>query len=287
MGAEDLKKQMNEAFKTAKQRADKVINGTSRKLEPGIYVGARPLNCTFPCNVGKHQFVVLVPEAASKFNDAKELGGGTRGIVLGAYNRKVGEQQRLLHEKNSDDDVKPLKDELEGRGILELAVQLEKVDLSKQTKGVDELIPELVSAAKRYENEELKRNQNVPYPPFSGQFGKNCINSNSWSQSLVEHTIGKGVVKEDFDGADNCSENRIPAHYFKLEAPMTPMPPKTAPNVANSQKTYVVQPGDTLSEIAHREYGDGRKWRKLHDANKVKVPNPHLIRPGELLVIPS
>jgi nucleoid-associated protein YgaU len=50
--------------------------------------------------------------------------------------------------------------------------------------------------------------------------------------------------------------------------------------------------GDCLSAIAGWSwvYGDVYKWRNLYDANKDKLPdpnNPHLIRPGMVLDIPS
>ena len=52
-------------------------------------------------------------------------------------------------------------------------------------------------------------------------------------------------------------------------------------------KTYTVKAGDSLSKIAEREYGDASQWKKIHEANKAKVPNPDLIHPGDELVIPS
>lgn len=50
-------------------------------------------------------------------------------------------------------------------------------------------------------------------------------------------------------------------------------------------RTYTVQPGDTLSGIA-RKLGLGG-WRSLYDANAAVIgPDPNLIRPGQVLVIP-
>ena len=51
-------------------------------------------------------------------------------------------------------------------------------------------------------------------------------------------------------------------------------------------QTYTVQAGDTLSKIAERFYGKAADWKKIHEANKAKVPNPDLIHPGDELVIP-
>jgi nucleoid-associated protein YgaU len=52
-------------------------------------------------------------------------------------------------------------------------------------------------------------------------------------------------------------------------------------------RTYTVKSGDTLSKIAKEVYGDASEWKKIHEANKAKVPNPDLIHPGDELVIPG
>jgi LysM domain len=51
---------------------------------------------------------------------------------------------------------------------------------------------------------------------------------------------------------------------------------------------YTVQPGDSLFSIAQQAYGDGNQWHKIYDANKQVIgSDPNLIRPGEVLFIPS
>jgi nucleoid-associated protein YgaU len=52
------------------------------------------------------------------------------------------------------------------------------------------------------------------------------------------------------------------------------------------QRTITVQPGDSLSKIAKREYGDANKWRTIFEANRDKIKNPDLIHPGEVLTLP-
>ncbi len=59
----------------------------------------------------------------------------------------------------------------------------------------------------------------------------------------------------------------------------------TAP-AEQQQRTITVQPGDSLSKIAKREYGDANKWRAIFDANRDKIKNPDLIHPGEVLTLP-
>lgn len=51
--------------------------------------------------------------------------------------------------------------------------------------------------------------------------------------------------------------------------------------------THKVQPGETLSLLAKRYYGDLHQWPRIHEANKADVPNPNLIRIGQELKIPQ
>jgi len=54
------------------------------------------------------------------------------------------------------------------------------------------------------------------------------------------------------------------------------------------KKTYVVKRGDSLSEIAQREMGDGDRWKELYEANKEAIgDNPDLIHAGTELTIPA
>jgi nucleoid-associated protein YgaU len=57
----------------------------------------------------------------------------------------------------------------------------------------------------------------------------------------------------------------------------------TAPG---ESRTYVVVKGDSLSEIAKREYGDVKEWRRIYDANRDIIKDPDLIYPGQTLRLP-
>jgi nucleoid-associated protein YgaU len=53
--------------------------------------------------------------------------------------------------------------------------------------------------------------------------------------------------------------------------------------------TYTVQPGDSLSLIAMKAYGDATKWQWIYDYpdnQQVIGNNPDLIQPGQDLFIP-
>jgi len=71
-------------------------------------------------------------------------------------------------------------------------------------------------------------------------------------------------------------------------APRADMPAaQAAPNVADTEKTYTVVAGDTLSKIAKREYGDAAKWHRIYEANRDTIKNPDLIYPGQTFKIPN
>jgi nucleoid-associated protein YgaU len=52
-------------------------------------------------------------------------------------------------------------------------------------------------------------------------------------------------------------------------------------------QSYTVVKGDTLSGIAKKFYGKANLWPKIHAANKDQVPNPDVIKPGQVLRIPK
>ena len=55
---------------------------------------------------------------------------------------------------------------------------------------------------------------------------------------------------------------------------------------AGKERIYVVRPGDTLSKIAARKYGNSNKWRAIFKANKDKIRKPSAIRVGMTIRLP-
>jgi nucleoid-associated protein YgaU len=50
------------------------------------------------------------------------------------------------------------------------------------------------------------------------------------------------------------------------------------------KRAAIVERGDTLSHIAQAAYGRASLWRMLARANRLR--NPHLILPGQVIVLP-
>jgi nucleoid-associated protein YgaU len=55
---------------------------------------------------------------------------------------------------------------------------------------------------------------------------------------------------------------------------------------ATAGKSYTVKAGDTLSKIAKDHLGDANAYMKIFEANRDKLSNPDLIKPGQVLTIP-
>jgi nucleoid-associated protein YgaU len=54
-----------------------------------------------------------------------------------------------------------------------------------------------------------------------------------------------------------------------------------------AERTYVVQPGDTLEKIANKVYGSAEQWSKLYDANAQLLGSGQGLRAGMKLRIPA
>jgi LysM repeat protein len=58
-------------------------------------------------------------------------------------------------------------------------------------------------------------------------------------------------------------------------------------HTAPATRTYTVRPGDTLSAIAQRFYGNPADWTWLYHVNSAVISNPNEIYVGQVLKIPS
>ena len=54
-----------------------------------------------------------------------------------------------------------------------------------------------------------------------------------------------------------------------------------------SARTYTVKAGDTLSKIAKEHLGDANAYMKIFNANKDQLADPNMIKPGQVLKLPS
>jgi nucleoid-associated protein YgaU len=67
----------------------------------------------------------------------------------------------------------------------------------------------------------------------------------------------------------------------------TQTPQREAPTQKQTQTTYTVKPGDTLSKIAKEFLGDANAYMEIFNANRDQLTDPNLIKPGQVLKIPQ
>lgn len=56
--------------------------------------------------------------------------------------------------------------------------------------------------------------------------------------------------------------------------------------VAGAKNSYTVREGDTLAKIAAKTLGSAERWSDIWELNRSRIPNPHLIYPMYVLVLP-
>lgn len=59
------------------------------------------------------------------------------------------------------------------------------------------------------------------------------------------------------------------------------------PSLAPKQQLYTVAAGDSLSAIAKKFYGNANEYMKIFNANRDKLSDPNMVKPGQQLVIPN
>lgn len=110
--------------------------------------------------------------------------------------------------------------------------------------------------------------------------------------NIAEKFYGSGFNAYDISIANKISDSSNLEIGIKLVIPqVTPRQPTVGDisTIASSQVTYVenkyiVQPGDSLSIIAQKVYGDLLAWPGIMNANNLSTPDA--IEPGMVLIIP-
>jgi nucleoid-associated protein YgaU len=88
--------------------------------------------------------------------------------------------------------------------------------------------------------------------------------------------------QEEIDRLRKERQEEQKAGGLATEAGQAEQPAAKAPE----PRIYVVQQGDSLSQIAKNLYGDASRWRKIYEANKDQIKDPKILRPGQELHIP-
>lgn len=70
------------------------------------------------------------------------------------------------------------------------------------------------------------------------------------------------------------------------QEPVAEPPKEERPSAPPAVRTYTVQPGDCLWNIAKKLLGNGSRYTEIYSLNRDKISNPNLIYDGQVLTIP-
>ncbi len=110
--------------------------------------------------------------------------------------------------------------------------------------------------------------------------------------------VDKAAAKDDASAEAVPAEPAEPAKSEKDAAANSGEKSETRPETAVKKsgepldptlgrEVYVVKPGDDLSRIAKKFYGDARCYDPIVKANSDLIQNPNRLRPGMKLIIPA
>ena len=115
------------------------------------------------------------------------------------------------------------------------------------------------------------------------QYGRDITQFSQFdTQSVMLYPISKELTTNGFEVGWNWHLSETDKAFMGTIYPL-------ADTGEPSGQTYTVQPGDFLSAIAQKFYGDGSEasWRKIYEANKAVIgPDPTQLKVGMVLVIP-
>ena len=126
------------------------------------------------------------------------------------------------------------------------------------------------------------------------EFGKKAPVEVSVKEEAVIEGRWEGVEAEIEVAEKDMSETSIPEKEIEESAEDVTISKKEeeqqqipSANVPPREIIHKVVSSDNLVELSKKYYGDGTKWRSIHEANKDKIPNPDVLYTGLELLIPE
>lgn len=101
----------------------------------------------------------------------------------------------------------------------------------------------------------------------------------NWQAQLAG--IDRGVYRLRVDELDAAAQVTS-----RAEIPFERVTPEIAREAAGPQ-ALIVQPGNTLWGMSQDQFGDGRRYMRIFDANRDQIRNPDLIYPGQVFILPD
>lgn len=182
-------------------------NDPVSKLDPSgreVYSFSRPLESdTGDPGIGRHQFTVAIPDKPEDFNNLVDIGGGKKGVVIGAYNVNG----KLEAKDNAPSDLEAAKKYFNNASSSIVASKVEHKGLSDTG-----FINKILDKAQAYSDHS--KNMPINYPStFQNLLGIGT-NSNSFNQSLLRESGGTNT-SQGFTGYNSGESKKIDASYFK------------------------------------------------------------------------
>lgn len=115
-------------------------------------------------------------------------------------------------------------------------------------------------------------------------------------QEPITYTVRQGDSLAKIAREQLGAENRWP-QIFVLNRSTIPNPNRIFPGqvlflppkqpVGPIPRLYTVRTGDSLSKIAREKLGNESRWRDIWNLNRDFIPNPDIIFPGQVIVLPT
>ncbi len=127
------------------------------------------------------------------------------------------------------------------------------------------------------------------------EFGKKAPVEVSVKEEAIIEGRWEGVEAEIEVAEKDMSETSIPEKEIEESAEDVTISKKEeeaqrqipSADLLPREIIHKVVSSDNLIELSKKYYGDGTKWRQIHEANKDKIPNPDVLYTGLELLIPE
>jgi LysM repeat protein len=144
--------------------------------------------------------------------------------------------------------------------LQELETRLEKLEQQGTSliASATEIKPSLPATAfdpELFEEPSISQNQSIPLS----------------SEALEQLVVTSPIQSEPLLQIPAAEQKRDLAPAIKAEEP----------------RSYIVQPGDSLSKISLKFYGTTKNWREIYAANRERISNMNQLKVGTRLVIPE
>ncbi|NQT46865.1 MAG: LysM peptidoglycan-binding domain-containing protein [Candidatus Omnitrophica bacterium] len=153
--------------------------------------------------------------------------------------------------------------------------------------GIDVELPMASEIKEKAKKDRLKKRGDIAKPESRKKVGR-AFTSDSEISGNRGYVMGSTTDKSSI-----LTENAIPTRATSATSSVAAKFEAGDVKVSTMRKekvfdTYVVQKGDTLSEISAKSeiYGTSKKWREIFEANRDILKRPEAIRVGQALRIP-